>query len=204
MPDVLRTERYTGGLMTTSQTLSSAVFPDRSRLADVALVLGTVAVVSALAQVAVPLPFTPVPLTGQTLGVLLSGIVLGRNRAALAMALYLALGAAGAPVFAGGKLGLGGPTTGYLLAFPLAAALTGWLAERGWDRKPLTAGLAMLTGSLAIFALGAGWLSVSVGGLKQAMILGVLPFVPGDLVKTALASGLLPATWKLVGRRSRL
>ena len=189
--------------MNRTATLSSVVFPDRSRLADAALVLGTVATVSALAQVAIPLPFTPVPLTGQTLGVLLSGIVLGRNRAALAMVCYVALGAAGAPVFAGGKFGLGGPTTGYLLAFPLAAALTGWLAERGWDRKPLTAALAMLTGSLAIFALGAAWLSVSVGGLKQAVLLGVLPFVPGDLIKTAIASGLLPATWKLVGRRTR-
>jgi biotin transport system substrate-specific component len=186
--------------MTTSRTLSSAVFPDRSRLADLTLVLGTIAVVSALAQIAIPLPFTPVPLTGQTLGVLLSGIVLGRDRAALAMVLYVALGAVGAPVFAGGKFGLGGPTTGYLLAFPLAAALTGWLAERGWDRKPLTAALAMLTGSLAIFALGASWLSVSVGGLKQAVLLGVLPFVPGDLIKTAIASGA--SSRDVEGRRS--
>jgi biotin transport system substrate-specific component len=182
-------------------TLSQAVFPARSSTRDVFLVLGASLVVAGLAQVSIPLPFTPVPITGQTLGVLLSGIVLGSRRAALAMALYLLEGTLGLPFFAGGRSGLGGPTTGYLLSFPLAAFLTGLLAERGWDRKPLTAALAMLTGSLAIFTLGALWLSSFVGGAQKAFLLGVLPFLPGDLLKTTIAAGLLPTIWHCLGQK---
>lgn len=170
---------------------------------DVLLVVGTSLVVAALAQVSIPLPFTPVPITGQTLGVLLSGVVLGSRRAALALGLYLLEGAVGLPFFAGGRSGLGGPTTGYLLSYPLAAFLTGSLAERGWDRKPLTAALAMLCGSLVVFTLGATWLSAFVGGARRAFLLGVLPFIPGDLLKTALASGLLPTLWRWLGRHER-
>ncbi len=181
-------------------TLSQAVFPARTGARDAVLVLGASLVVAGLAQVSIPLPFTPVPITGQTLGVLLSGIVLGSRRAALAMALYLLEGAIGLPFFAGGRSGLGGPTTGYLLSYPIAAFLTGLLAERGWDRKPLTAALAMLTGSLAIFTFGALWLSSFVGGAQKAFLLGVLPFIPGDLLKTALASGLLPTIWHFLGK----
>ncbi len=180
-------------------TLSQAVFPARSSARDAVLVLGASLVVAGLAQVSLPLPFTPVPITGQTLGVLLSGIVLGSRRAALAMALYLLEGAIGLPFFAGGRSGLCGPTTGYLLSYPIAAFLTGFLAERGWDRKPLTAALAMLTGSLAIFTLGALWLSSFVVGAQKAFLLGVLPFIPGDLLKTAIASGVLPTIWHFLG-----
>jgi biotin transport system substrate-specific component len=183
-------------------TLSQAIFPTRTPARHALLVVGASLLVAALAQVSIPLPFTPVPITGQTLGVLLTGIVLGSRMAALAMALYLLEGAIGLPFFAGGRSGLGGPTTGYLLSYPLAAFLTGWLAERGWDRKPLTAAAAMLTGSLVIFGLGATWLSAYVGGAMKAFTLGVLPFIPGDLLKTAMTSGLLPLTWRLLGRRS--
>jgi biotin transport system substrate-specific component len=182
-------------------TLSQALFPARTPARDLLIVVGASLAVAALAQVAIPLPFTPVPITGQTLGVLLAGVALGSRRAALAMALYLLEGAVGLPFFAGGRSGLGGSTTGYLLAYPLAAFFTGWLAERGWDRKPLTAAAAMLTGSLVIFGLGAAWLSAYVGGPAKAFALGVLPFIPGDLLKTALASGLLPLTWRLLGKR---
>lgn len=188
--------------MSSTLTLSQALFPNRTVARDMFLVAGASLLVAALAQVSIPLPFTPVPITGQTLGVLLMGIVLGSRRAAIAMALYLLEGAIGLPFFAEGRSGLGGPTTGYLLAFPLAAFFTGWLAERGWDRKPLTAALAMLTGSLVIFGLGAAWLSIYVGGLQKAFTLGVLPFLPGDLIKTTIASGMLPLTWKLLGKRS--
>lgn len=188
--------------MSSTLTLSQALFPNRTVARDIFLVAGASLLVAALAQVSIPLPFTPVPITGQTLGVLLTGIVLGSRRAAIAMALYLLEGAIGLPFFAEGRSGLGGPTTGYLLAFPLAAFFTGWLAERGWDRKPLTAALAMLTGSLVIFGLGAAWLSIYVGGLQKAFTLGVLPFLPGDLIKTTIASGVLPLTWKLLGKRS--
>jgi biotin transport system substrate-specific component len=182
-------------------TLSQVAFPARTLTRDVFLVFGASLAVAGLAQVSIPLPFTPVPITGQTLGVLLSGIVLGSRRAALAMALYLLEGAIGLPFFAGGRSGLGGPTTGYLLAYPIAAFLTGLLAERGWDRKPLTAALAMLTGSLAIFTLGALWLSSFVGGAQKAFLLGVLPFIPGDLLKTTIAAGLLPTIWHFLGQR---
>ncbi|MGC4046188.1 MAG: biotin transporter BioY [Armatimonas sp.] len=188
--------------MSSTLTLSQTLFPNRTVARDILLVTGASLLVAALAQVSIPLPFTPVPVTGQTLGVLLVGIALGSRQAALAMALYVLEGAIGLPFFAGGKSGLGGPTTGYLLAFPIAAFFTGWLAERGWDRKPLTAAMAMLSGSLIIFGLGASWLSVYTGGIAKAFQLGVLPFIPGDLIKTSIASGVLPLTWSLLGKRS--
>ncbi len=157
------------------------------------------------AQAAVPLPFTPVPITGQTFGVLLSGALLGPRLGAMAMLLYLAEGGAGLPFFAGGAAGamkFWGPTGGYLLAYPLAAALTGFLAARGWDRRFGTMLLAMLLGSVVIFALGAGWLAHFVG-LGRAWGMGVAPFLPGDGLKAFLAAGLLPAGWKMLGRRER-
>ena len=155
------------------------------------------------AQIAIPLPFTPVPITGQTFGVLLTGALLGPRLGAAAMLLYLLEGSAGLPFFAGGAGGaarLAGPTGGYLLSYPFAAALVGWLAVRGWDRRPLTMLAAMLLGSLVVFALGAGWLSHFVG-LSHAVTAGVLPFLPGDALKALLAAGLLPAGWKMLGAK---
>ena len=155
------------------------------------------------AQAAVPLPFSPVPLTGQTFGVLLTGALLGPRLGFLAMLLYLAEGGVGLPFFAGGAGGasrLLGPTGGYLLSYPLAAAFVGGLASRGWDRRPLTMLAAMLLGSLVIFALGAAQLSHFVG-TKNAVGMGVLPFLPGDAVKALLAAGLLPLGWKWIGRK---
>ncbi|HGY09544.1 MAG TPA: biotin transporter BioY [Oceanithermus profundus] len=176
-----------------------------------AVALGA-AFVAALAQVALPLPFTPVPVTLQTLGVLLVGAALGRSLGAQALGLYLAAGAAGLPVFAGGGAGpgwLAGPTGGYLLGFVAAAWLLGALVERfAADRRPPAAFLAMLAASAAIYAFGlaglAAWLAlggkaVSLGGL---LALGFWPFALGDLLKAALAAALLPAAWKLaVGTR---
>lgn len=165
--------------------------------------------IAACAQVTIPLPFTPVPLTGQTFAVLLTGMALGSRRGALAVALYVLEGALGLPFFAGGAAGLAkliGPTGGYLCAFPLAAFLAGLLAERGWDRKPLTTALGMLLASLTIFLLGALWLAHFVGGVGSAVVQGVLPFLPGDVIKSLLAAGLLPTAWKLSavgGARSR-
>ena len=156
------------------------------------------------AQILVPLPFSPVPLTGQTFGVILTGALLGPRLGALAMALYLVEGGLGLPFFAGGTFGaarLIGPTGGYMLAFPLAAACVGWMATRGWDRRPLTLFFAMLLGSLIIFALGAAWLSHFVG-TSRVLTLGVLPFLPGDVVKALLAAGLLPLGWKWIGPRN--
>lgn len=195
-----------------SLTLAQAVWPRRpeSRAAswgrDAALVAAFSLLTALSAQVAIPLPFTPVPITGQTFAVLLSGALLGPRLGALAMALYLLEGGAGLPFFAGGTAGAAkfwGPTGGYLLSYPFAAALTGFLAARGWDRYPATMLAAMLLGSLVIFALGALQLSFFVGGLHHAFTLGVLPFLPGDGVKALLAAGLLPLGWKLLGRRGR-
>ena len=119
------------------------------------------------------------------------------------MGLYLLEGGLGLPFFAHGAAGaarLAGPTGGYLLSYPFAAALVGWLATRGWDRRPLTMLAAMLLGSLVIFALGAGWLTHFVGP-SHAFLAGVLPFLPGDVVKALMAAGLLPLGWKWLGAK---
>ena len=176
--------------------------PRSTALTNVALVLAASLVTAGCAQLEIRLPWTPVPLTGQTFAVLLTGAVLGARRAFLAQLLYLVEGASGLPFFAGGAAGVAklvGPSGGYLIGFPFAAALTGFLAERGCDRRPLTMFAAMLAGSAIIFALGLAQLSAFVP--KGALLAsGLLPFIPGDLLKSAIAAGLFPALWKLVSR----
>jgi biotin transport system substrate-specific component len=175
-------------------------------LKSAALVVAFSLLVALAAQVVIPLPFTPVPLTGQTFAVLLAGALLGPRLGALAMLAYLAEGAAGLPFFRGGAGGVGhfyGPTAGYLLAFPLAAFVTGHLAERGWDRRFLTAAAAMALGSLVILAGGWAWLTLLFRTAAEAFRLGVAPFLLGDVVKIALAAALLPAGWALLRRRRR-
>jgi biotin transport system substrate-specific component len=120
------------------------------------------------------------------------------------MALYVAEGAAGLPVFAGGTAGPGvllGPTGGYLVGFIAAAFVTGWLAERGWDRRPLTTALAMVLGNVVIYLLGVSWLSLFVG-VTKAPLLGMVPFLPGDLLKIVLATLALPGAWWILRRTS--
>ena len=180
----------------------------RSQIADwgrdALLVLGFSLVTALSAQLAVPLPFSPVPVTGQTFGVLLTGALLGPRLGFLSLLLYLAEGACGLPFFAGGGFGLARlfvPTGGYLLAFPLAAALVGWLATRGWDRRPLSMLAAMLLGSGMIYSLGAAQLSHFVGVPRAFTIAGILPFLPGDAVKALLVAGLLPLGWKWIGKK---
>ncbi|MGH7731475.1 MAG: biotin transporter BioY, partial [Candidatus Eiseniibacteriota bacterium] len=168
------------------------------RLANLGLVVGASLVTALAAQVAIPVPWSPVPITGQTFAVTLSGAVLGARRGALAQALYLAEGALGLPVFAGGAGGaaiLAGPTAGYLLAFPLAAALTGALAQRGWDRRFITMLPAMLIGSVPVFALGLAQLARFVP-VDRLLAAGLIPFLPGDLVKATLAALAFPAAWR--------
>lgn len=170
----------------------------QARQFDLALILGGSLLIALSAQIAVPLPFSPVPVTGQTLAVLLTGVLLGSRRGALAVLAYLAEGAMGMPVFAGGTGGaaiLTGPTGGYLAGFVAAAALTGALAERGWDRRSITALLAMVTGNLVIYLFGLGWLSTFIG-LDRVVDLGMVPFLPGDVAKIALATTLLPLGWR--------
>ena len=163
------------------------------------LLVGVGALVIALgAQVAFPLPFTPVPVTLQTLAVLLVGVVLGSRRGALAAAVYVVGGACGLPLFAAGGLGLVrllGPTGGYLLGFIAAAFVVGWLAEHGCGRNIWTAMLAMLAGTVVLYAIGLPWLAFYVGS-AHVVALGLLPFIPGAIVKLALAVLLLPTAWR--------
>lgn len=171
-------------------------------LLDATLVLAGSALVALSARVTVYLPFTPVPLTGQTFAVLLVGAALGSRRGALAMAAYLAEGAAGLPVFSGGGLGLAwllGPTAGYLWSYPVVAFVVGALAERGWDRRPGLAIAAMLIGNALIYVVALPWLAGFVG-TRNVLGAGLLPFIPGDVVKVVLAALLLPSAWALVGR----
>jgi len=169
---------------------------------DAVLVIAGSLVTGLLAQAEIRLPWTPVPVTLQPLAVFVIGAVLGSRRAALAMALYLVEGTVGLPFFAGGAAGpahLLGPTGGYLLGFVPASFVVGWFAERGWDRHPLRAAIAMLAGSAVLFACGLTQLSLFVGR-EHALHMGLYPFVAGDLLKVAVAAGLLPGLWKLVER----
>lgn len=154
-------------------------------------------------------PFYPVPMTLQTLVVLLMGVVLGWRLGALTVLFYLAQGAAGLPVFAGtpekglGLLYMVGPTGGYLMGFVLAAALTGWLAERGFDRTRMGTAVAMIGGNLVIYAMGLIWLGSFVGYNSTLLTLGLTPFLLGDAVKIALAVVSLPMIWAILGSKNR-
>lgn len=166
----------------------------------------TVAAVSLLlaisAQIAIPLPFTPVPVTLQTLAVLLSAAALGGRRGPLAVLLYLAEGAAGLPVFSGGRAGFGhllGPTGGYLAGFLAAAVVVGALADAGWTRKPLRAFAALLAGSACIYMPGMLWLGVSVG-YSRVVALGLVPFLPGEAFKLAACLAALSSGFLSTGR----
>ncbi|MGH9073843.1 MAG: biotin transporter BioY [Acidimicrobiales bacterium] len=171
---------------------------------DAVLVFAGAALVGLCAQVSVPLPFTPVPLTLQTFGVLLAGAALGWRRGFASMLVYGGLGLAGLPWFAGhagGTAILGGPLFGYIIAYPVAAALIGWLASRGFDRSPIRTAAMMIVGSIVIYAGGLPWLMASVHvGLAKGLHLGVTPFLPGDAIKAVAAALLLPATWALANR----
>ena len=175
---------------------------------DVVLVLGGTALMWLLTQVVIPLePFSPVPITGQTLGVLLVGGALGAWRAGTSMALYLALGAAGVPrMFAEGQTGAellraSSPTGGYLFGFLIAAVVVGYLAQRGWDRSIRSSLGAMLIGELIVFVLGVAWLANAVGvSAQKAMELGLYPVIIGDVIKLLLAAGILPTLWRFIGR----
>ena len=188
-------------------TLADYLVPSRpsrgiNLLRDLLLVGGFSVFTALCAQVSFHIPITPVPITLQTLAVLLTGAALGSRRGALAMLLYLAEGAAGLPVFAGGTGGfvhLIGFTGGYLWSYPFAALVTGLLCERRLDRRLLTSALAMLPGTLVIYAFGVPWLAVSLHlNLLTAFMLGMVPFIPGDLIKLMIAAALLPVAWSIV------
>jgi biotin transport system substrate-specific component len=189
-------------MTTLAPTLYSRTFPRiASWLRDLTLiVLGTL-FVAILAQVKLPLPFTPVPLTGQTFAVLLVAAILGSKRGAASMAFYIALGTFGLPVFAGGASGmtyLSGATLGYLIGFVLSAYVVGLLAERGLERSIRTSILPFLAGMVIIYACGVAWLAIVLGSFSKAVTAGLFPFVIGDLIKLIAATLALPAAWKLV------
>ena len=150
----------------------------------------------------VQIPWWPVPMTMQTFAVLVLGMTCGPRLGVATVLAYLAQGAAGLPVFAGGAglAYLAGPTGGYLLGFVLAAGLTGWLAERGFDRSPARTLAAMLAGDALILGLGVTWLSTLIG-FEKALAAGLLPFLSAEAFKIALASAVLPGAWRLLGRR---
>ena len=181
-----------------------AVSGRASLVRDAVLVLAGTGLVALSAQASVPLPWTPVPLSLQTFAVLLTGASLGLVRGGLSVLLYLAAGMAGVGWFAEGRSGWQFASFGYLIGFVVAAALVGKLAERGGDRTVLRTAGTMLLGNAVIYVLGVGWLmSFAHVGLSQGLALGFTPFVVGDLVKTAVAAGVLPATWSLVNRFGR-
>lgn len=185
-------------------TLRLAALPDAGAFTDVVLICLGAALLAGSAQVAIRLPFTPVPITGQTFAVLLVGASLGTLRGGASALLYVLLGVVGAPVYAHGAQGwavVTGASGGYLVSYPFASALTGWLAERRWDRRFSSAVGAMLTGNVLIYLFGLPWLAIVLGtGLEKTLELGLYPFVPGDTFKLYLAAAVLPTAWRFVGR----
>ncbi len=172
--------------------------------ADVVLVAMGVALIGLSAQVVIHLPWTPVPITGQTFGVLLIGGAYGATRGFSTMLAYLVIGGLGVGVFADQGSGwdvlrLSSATGGYLVGMLVAAGVVGWLADRGWDRNAARSFPAMLLGSVIIYAFGATWLAHALDlSASQAWHLGVQPFLWGDGIKILLAAGLLPLAWKVV------
>ncbi|MGW6209384.1 biotin transporter BioY [Streptomyces sp. NPDC055089] len=169
---------------------------------DTTLVLGGAALTGIAAQIAVPVPGSPVPVTGQTFAALLVGTALGARRGFLALAVYALVGMAGMPWFSAGSSGPGGASFGYVLGMLLAATVVGGLARRGGDRSVLRTAGTMVLGSAIIYAVGVPYLALSTGmSASAAIAAGLTPFLLGDALKAALAMGALPASWKLIGRR---
>ena len=193
--------------MLTNITVADLLRPSEKRLAcfyDLTLIIGGSLLIGLCAHVKVLLPFSPVPVTGQTFAVLMIGALLGARRGCLAILAYIIEGIAGLPVFATGvgPAVLLGPTGGYLFGFIPAVYITGWLAKRGWDRRIGTTILAMIFGNLAIYTFGLFWLCCLTGFNTTVLTLGLYPFIVGDLVKIILAAILLPSGWKLLSYSS--
>jgi biotin transport system substrate-specific component len=180
----------------------STLIPSYSIAADAILILLGSLLIAASAQLTLRLPFSPVPITGQTFAVLVVGALLGSRRGVLAVAAYLLEGAAGLPIFSGGTAGVAvlvGPTGGYLAGFAAAAWVVGKLAERGLDRSFGLAVLVFLGGTAVIYLAGVSWLATFLGW-EKAVQAGLLPFVWGDLFKVILAALALPVGWKFLGK----
>jgi biotin transport system substrate-specific component len=188
---------------TLQSTLAATIWPNPSTILSLrAILLALVGSALLTLSAKIQIPFWPVPMTMQTFAVLVIGITYGSRLGAATVALYLAEGAAGLPVFAGGGgiAYLAGPTAGYLFGFVIAAALVGWLAEHGWDRKASTTAAAMLLGNLVIYVSGLLWLGTLVG-YGKVFAVGMLPFLPGDVLKLALAAAILPTVWRFIRQK---
>jgi biotin transport system substrate-specific component len=205
--------RFATGRTGTNGTLLNAwtAGAEMSTAMRVAAVFLIAVATAAGAQISLPLGFTPVPLVMQDMAVLLGGAALGSRLGMAAQLLYLTAGIAGLPVFAAspvlpqGPLRLLGPTGGYLISYPIAAFVTGYLAERGFDRRYSTSVLAMAAGLVIIFAFGVSWLALfarpAAVGFDAALRAGFYPFLLGDVFKIFLGAAALPAIWKLTGRK---
>lgn len=184
-----------------NRPLVLADFVPTARARDVVLVIAGAGLVGLAAQVSLPLPGTPVPVSGQTFAALLVGAGLGWRRGVASLGFYLVAGLAGVPWYAGHGAGWGGASFGYVLGFVLAAGVVGYLAGRGGDRTPVRAVATMSIGTLLIYLVGVPWLMVDLDvGLAEAVRLGVRPFLFGDAAKVLLAAGLLPGAWALLRR----
>jgi biotin transport system substrate-specific component len=187
--------------MSIPATLQRSVI--RGRVAvDAGLIVGASILIAIAAQIAIPVPFSPVPLTLQPLAVIFLGAALGAGRGAAAASLYLIEGIAGLPVFAqghGGAIWLVGPTAGYLLSYPFAAFVAGWFSQRGWGSSTVRAVAGMLAALAVIYAGGWSWL-VQFSGVRGAFAMGVAPFIVADIVKVAIGAALLPSAERLLSR----
>ena len=195
------TQLQTAHFETLAKSLLSNCFADdatRIRFAKLAMVIVGSLFIALAAQITIPM--YPVPVTGQTLAILLIGMTYGSRMATSTVALYLFEGALGLPVFANGAAGalyMFGPTGGYLAGFLMAAVTLGFLAERGFGRTILSTAVAMLIGTATIYIFGVAWLSMMIG-FEKAVMHGVMPFLYGDALKAVVAAGLMPMAWKAI------
>ena len=183
-------------------TMADAILPKATLLRNILLVLSFSGLIALSARLSLTVPWSPIPITGQTFAVLLTGALLGSRLGAMSILAYLAEGAMGLPVFAyglGGPAILTGPTGGFLMGFVPIAFIVGYLCERGWDRRPWTAAPAMLAGSVVLYIFGLSWLAYYVPS-NALLAAGLTPFIPGDLTKIALATMALPSAWALANR----
>ena len=190
-------------LSATHPTLLNTLAPGNSVIRTVGFAIAGSMLLALASKVQVP--FLPVPMTMQSLVIMMLGMTYGSRLAMATVLLYLTEGLAGLPVFAGAGAGFAymtGPTAGYLVGFVAAAGLIGWLAEHGWDRSPVKALVAMSVGHALLFIPGVAWLAV-LFGTEKAIAVGLTPFIAATLLKTALGAALMQAAWTVVSRRSQ-